>query len=208
MQAAIEALKALKSGNSRFVENVRSVEYTGTQANPQDHASSQQPFAIIVGCSDSRVPAETIFDQDLGSLFVVRIAGNIVSTSQLGSVEFAVQQFGSPLIVVLGHSNCGAVAATINQLNNPNDSLTPSVSAIVEHVSPAVKPLLQSAVKDDHDALLARAVRANVELGTNTLRNESTILKEYAAQGKLSVVGAEYSLDTGEVDFFDGVPEV
>jgi len=205
MQTALEALDTLKKGNERFVANVRDIEVMASQANSRDVAP-QKPVAIILGCSDSRVPAELVFDQGFGSLFVIRVAGNVVAPSQVGSVEFAVQSFDTPLVVVLGHSNCGAVAATINELERPDSSRTPNLYSIVDRISPAVATLLETPLKDDKDSLIAHAIRANIRLAADHLRHGSRMLEERVGQKKLLVVGAEYSLETGVVEFFDGLP--
>ncbi len=194
-QAALERLKA---GNRRFATDQR-LDHPLAQ-HRSDTVDAQQPFAIILGCSDSRVPAEHVFDQGLGDLFVIRVAGNIVAPSQIGSVEFAAAQFGSPLVVVLGHSNCGAVKATIAELRQEAASRSPNLRAIVDRVRPAVEPLLADA--RDEEELLDRAVRANVMTTVHQLRHGSEIIESLIEAGNLSVVGAEYSLATGEVDFF------
>jgi carbonic anhydrase len=173
-------------------------------ANPErrgELTSGQEPFAIILGCSDSRVPAEIIFDFSLGHLFVIRVAGNIVAPSQIGSIEFAAEQFGTRLVVVMGHENCGAVAATLDELNRPTESRSPNLSAIVDRIRPAVEPLTASGAEGA--ALLKQAVRANVRASVNQLQHGSEILKNQIRDDGLLVVGAEYSLKTGAVDFFD-----
>ncbi len=205
MQTALQALETLKTGNARFVGHVRDDKVMASQEN-RDDSGGQKPMAIILGCSDSRVPAELVFDQGFGSLFVVRVAGNVVAPPEVGSVEFAVQSFDTPLVVVLGHSNCGAVSATINALENPGGAVTPNIWSIVDRIKPAVSTLLETPLKDDKEALLAHAIRANVRLAADHLRHGSRLLEERIDSGKLLVVGAEYSLKTGEVEFFDGVP--
>jgi carbonic anhydrase len=162
----------------------------------------QEPFAIILGCSDSRVPAEIVFDQGLGDLFVIRVAGNIVAPSQIGSVEFAAAQFGTRLVVVMGHTRCGAILATLDQLQQPEDSQSPNLRSIVDRVRPSVEPLLRTDLRHDRDALVRRAVRANVDHSVNQLRHGSLILERMIDNGELRIVGAEYSLETGEVVFF------
>lgn len=168
--------------------------------------AGQSPFAIVLGCSDSRVPVEMVFDQGLGDLFVIRVAGNVVSPSQVGSVEFAAATFGTPLVVVLGHSTCGAVTATLEELQRPAENQSPNLRAIVERITPAVASLLETELKDRPEELIAKGVRANVRASAHGLRHGSRILEDLIAAGKLLVVGAEYDLATGAVDFFDGVP--
>lgn len=168
-------------------------------------ASGQAPFAIVLGCSDSRVPAEIVFDQGLGDLFVIRVAGNIVAPSQVGSVEFAAERFGTRLVVVLGHSMCGAVTATLEELGRPSGQSS-NLRSIVDRVRPSIEGLLATELRHDREALLRAAVRANIRASADHLRHGSRILEQLIAADGLLVVGAEYSLETGIVDFFDGVP--
>ena len=168
--------------------------------------TGRTPFAIILGCSDSRVPAEIVFDQGLGDLFVIRVAGNIVAPSQVGSVEFAAERFGTRLVVVLGHSSCGAILATIEELQRPTATQSRNLRSIVDRVRPAVEPLLATDLELDRDTLVRDAVRANVRVAASQLRHGSEILEQMIAKDDLLVVGAEYSLQTGIVDFFEGLP--
>lgn len=206
MITAIEALKRLQEGNRRFVSGaVRD----HSQRNPtlrNELVDGQEPFAIILGCSDSRVPAELVFDQGLGDLFVIRIAGNIVAPSQIGSIEFAAARFHTPLVVVLGHSRCGAVSATLEEITRPTENQSRNLHSIVERVRPSVEPLLATELRHDPQALICQAIRANVRVSADHLRHGSEILEQLIAQEKLLIVGAEYSLETGVVDFFEGVP--
>ena len=203
---ALEALRRLREGNDRFVANMRSHEPLVSDAKRAALVEGQEPFAIILGCSDSRVPAEIVFDQGLGDLFVIRVAGNIVAPSQIGSVEFAVSKFGTRLVVVMGHTQCGAIIATIDELTRGNDSPSKNISSIVDRVKPAVASLIDTDLRHHHDALLDAAVRANVRASVNQLRHGSEIIEKLIERDDLLVVGAEYSLETGVVDFFDGVP--
>ena len=207
MITAQEALQRLRDGNRRFISNVRSHESLASEARRAEVAAGQEPFAIILGCSDSRVPAEIVFDQGLGDLFVIRVAGNIVAPSQIGSVEFAADRFGTRLVVVLGHSQCGAILATIDELTRPTINQSRNLHSIVDRVRPAVEPLLRTELRHDPDALVRDAVRANVRISAGHLRHGSDILEHLIERHGLAVVGAEYSLETGVVDFFDGVPE-
>ncbi len=206
MNQAHIALQRLRDGNRRFVSNVQQRDSLAGEARRVEVAAGQAPFAIVLGCSDSRVPAEIIFDQGLGDLFVIRVAGNIVAPSQVGSVEFAAERYGTRLVVVLGHSQCGAILATIEALNRPTTNQSRNLHSIVDRVRPAVEPLLRSGPQRDPDALVRDAVRANVCISAGHLRSGSDILEQLIAKDGLIVVGAEYSLDTGVVDFFDGVP--
>ena len=204
---AREALERLREGNRRFVSGAWDGEALAGQARRAELVSAQAPFAIILGCSDSRVPAEIVFAQGLGDLFVIRVAGNIVAPSQVGSVEFAAEQFGSRLIVALGHSRCGAVEATLNELERPSAGRSPNLRSIVERIRPAVEPLLETEVPLSPEALMRHAVRANIRAAANQLRHGSPILERLIERERLWVVGAEYSLESGVVDFFDGLPE-
>jgi carbonic anhydrase len=168
-------------------------------------AKEQQPFAIILGCSDSRVPAEIVFDQGLGDLFVIRVAGNIVAPSQVGSVEFAAARFGTRLVVVLGHSRCGAILATLEELQQPAANQSRNLRSIVDRIRPSVEGLLKAGLSHDLDALVQHAVRANVDRSVDHLRHGSEVLEQLGQDAGLLVVGAEYSLETGVVEFFDGV---
>jgi carbonic anhydrase len=207
MVPALEALARLRVGNRRFATNV-SVHTERTGPDRRDELTGgQEPFAIILGCSDSRAPAELLFDQGLGDLFVIRVAGNIVASSQVASIEFAVESFGTRLVVVLGHSYCGAVQATIEELGLPPEKQHPNLRAIVDRIRPAVATLLETDLRDRPDELMHHAVRANIRASAGYLRNSSEILKRLVRQDRLLVVGAEYSLETGEVEFFDGLPE-
>lgn len=207
MIPARQALDRLREGNARFVADTPS-HATGTRrSHREDLVDGQAPFAIILGCSDSRVPAEIVFDQGLGDLFVIRVAGNIVAPSQVGSVEFAASKFNTRLVVVLGHSRCGAVEATLDELQRPSGRQSRALHSIVDRVRPSVEALLATDSRHDPVALIRDAVRANVRVSASQLRHGSELLESLIAREGLVVVGAEYSLDSGVVDFFDGVPE-
>lgn len=206
MIAAAEALERLREGNRRFVSAAGRGDAIIDARRRRELASGQEPFAIVLGCSDSRVPAEIVFDQGLGDLFVIRVAGNVVAPSQVGSVEFAAETFGTRLVVVLGHSGCGAVAATLEDLARPLDSRSRNIRSIVDRIRPAVEPLLAAGLADRPEVLAHEAVRANIRASAAHLRHGSQLLEQLIDEQELCVVGAEYSLDSGEVDFFDGVP--
>jgi carbonic anhydrase len=199
------ALDALREGNRRFVSELKLGAGVSRARRHELPAGQQEPFAIILGCSDARVPAEIVFDQGLGDLFVIRVAGNIVAPSGIGSVEFAAEAFGTRLVVVLGHSNCGAVHATLQQLARPWREQSRNLRSIVDRIRPAVEGLLQGA-SHDPAALEQLAVRANIRMSADHLRHGSEVLEQLILKDGLVVVGAEYSLETGVVDFFDGVP--
>lgn len=206
MIPAQEALTRLRDGNLRFASSVRRADALPNHDRITELAGGQEPFAIILGCADSRVPAEMIFDQGLGDLFVIRVAGNIVAPSQVGSVEFAAERFGTRLVVVLGHSQCGAITATLEELQRPTENQSPNLRSIVDRVRPSVEQLLKTELRHDLDALVDEAVRANIRASVNHLRHGSPMLEQFIRENRLLVVGAEYSLETGVVDFFDGVP--
>jgi len=208
MISGIEAFERLKAGNHRFASNVVSLTSLTSQTRRIELAAGQAPFAIILGCSDSRVPAEIVFDQGLGDLFVIRVAGNIVAPSQVGSVEFAAERYGTRLVVVLGHSQCGAILATLEALQRPAENQSRNLRSIVDRVRPSVEGLLETELRDDLDALVRRAVRANIRASADHLRHGSALLEQLIQDDGLLVVGAEYSLETGVVDFFDGTPPI
>ncbi len=204
MISAQEALDRLQEGNRRFVSSMQS---SGAQPDNYRRAltvKQQDPFAIILGCSDSRVPAEIVFNQGLGDLFVIRVAGNIVAPSQIGSVEFAASRFDIPLVVVLGHSQCGAVLATLEYLQEQSaQERSGHLRSIVDRIRPAVEHLFDSDDPLDPAELCEFAVRANVNGSVGQLRHGSRILEQLIDKKEICVVGAEYSLETGEVEFFD-----
>jgi carbonic anhydrase len=203
---ALAALRRLREGNGRFVADIRSLESLLSHTRRSQLAfAGQQPFAVILGCSDSRVPAETVFDQGLGDLFVIRVAGNVVAPSQIGSVEFAVERFGTRLVVVLGHSCCGAVLATIESLGRRTASGSRGLRSIIDRVRPLVTTLMEAGLAGER--LVQEAVRANVRTSADQLRHGSTLLEELIQRDGMLVIGAEYDLESGRVEFFDGVPE-
>lgn len=212
--SAAEALERLRAGNRRFAADRGGDDELTSRARRRELVAGQAPVAIVLGCSDSRVPAELVFDQGLGDLFVIRVAGNVVAPSLVGSVEFAAERFGTRLVVVLGHSGCGAVEATLEELERPSESRSPNLRSIVERIRPSVETVVETVVetaieserRSGRDALLERAVRANIRASADHLRHGSEILERLIREDGLMVVGAEYSLESGVVDFFDGVP--
>ena len=206
MISATEALTQLREGNARFASNVSGSDPFLNQHRRAELTRRQEPFAIVLGCSDSRVPAELVFDQGLGDLFVIRVAGNIVAPSQVGSVEFAAARFGTRLVVVLGHSQCGAIDATLEELRRPTENQSRNLRTIVDRIRPSVEGLLSTDLGHNEEALVRQAVRANIRASADHLRHGSEVLEQLIQNEGLLVVGAEYSLDTGVVDFFDGVP--
>jgi len=206
MISAHDALERLKKGNTRFVTDLPNNSIHTGLVNRRLSTDEQEPIAIILGCSDSRVPAEIVFDQGLGDLFVIRVAGNIVAPSQIGSIEFAAERFSTQLVVVLGHTDCGAILATLEELGHPVENQSPNLRAIVDRVRPSVEPLLTTELRNKPEELVSRAVRENIRASANQLRTGSQILENLIQQNELVVVGAEYSLETGVVEFFDGLP--
>ena len=204
-QTAQQALQLLKQGNARFVESLKNPNATllASNALTQEH----NPFAIILGCSDARVPAEIVFDQGLGDLFVIRVAGNVVAPSQIGSVEFATEKFGTKLVVVLGHSHCGAVTACVETLINPDQYFSPNLQSIVDRIRPSVYNLHEIYTANGNeiivDELIARGIKANVRMSVSQLKHGSRILEDAVDSGNLMIVGANYDLETGKVQFFE-----
>ena len=199
MISATDAIERLRDGNRRFVSGESTIEESIRQTKRGDLVAGQNPFAIVLACSDSRAPVELVFDQGLGDLFVIRVAGNVVAPSQVGSVEYAAAELGTRLVVVLGHSNCGAVDATLKELRREQAHRSPNLRAIVDRIRPAVEPLL---AKDEHTSL-QDAVIANVFRSVERLHHGSAIVEKMVASGDLVIVGAEYSMESGVVTFLD-----
>jgi carbonic anhydrase len=204
MDTAREALIRLREGNYRFISKMSGSDEFATHTRPSELPQVPEPFAIILGCSDARVPAEIIFDQGLGDLFVIRVAGNIVSPSQVGSVEFAAGRYGTRLVVVLGHSQCGAIAATLEELQRPAET-SQNLLSIVNRVRPSMEGLFATDLRHNLYELVRQATRANIRASVDHLRHGSQLLEQLIQQSGLLVVGAEYSVETGAVEFFDGV---
>ena len=203
MISASDALERLREGNRRFVAGEHTIDELASGIRRKAVVSGQRPIATILGCSDSRVPVEVVFDQGFGDLFVIRVAGNIVAPSQVGSVEFAAERLGTRLVVVLGHTRCGAVTATLEDLQRPASNQSWNMNSIVSRIRPSVEGLLETELRHDHELLIDKAVRANVRASVNQLRHGSDVLELLIRRDGLRVVGAEYSLETGIVDFFD-----
>jgi carbonic anhydrase len=204
--SAQAALALLRDGNQRFVTEATRSDTVESRARRLELTAGQEPFAAILGCSDSRVPVEIVFDQGLGDLFVIRVAGNIVAPSLIGSVEFAAEQFGTRLVVVLGHTRCGAIETTLEQLQRPVENQSHNLHSIVDFIRPGIVGLLSTDLKNNHDALVREACRANIRASVNHLRHGSDIIENLIQNAGLMVVGAEYSLETGVVDFFENMP--
>lgn len=205
-QRARDALNRLRQGNRRFVAGEH-VSIEAPERRPR-LVEEQHPFAIILGCADSRAPAELVFDQGLGDLFVIRVAGNVVAPSLIGSIEYAAEVFGTRLVVVMGHSHCGAVQAAVQELDRPTELRSPNLRSIVERIRPSIETVRDVAGPEiDRDTLVSKAIRANVRASVTQLRASSTLLERLIEDDALLIVGAEYALATGVVEFFEGVPE-
>ncbi len=204
MITANAALQRLKEGNDRFVKGQTSHVEAVDRIHRGESVDTQSPFAIVLACSDARVPIELVFDQGIGDLFVIRVAGNIVASSQVGSVEYAAQQFGTNLVLVLGHTNCGAVIATLNELARRERHRSPNLRAIVDRIRPAIEPVILHHEMGEGDEVLRDAVRANIKASVERLSHGSRVLERLVGDGDLVIVGAEYSVESGAVEFFDG----
>ncbi len=203
-QEALSVLERLKMGNERYVASLANAEASSTvPVLTHEH----NPMAVILGCSDARVPVEIVFDQGLGDLFVIRVAGNVVAPSQIGSVEFAVEKFDTKLVVVLGHSHCGAVTACVEALISPDQYYTPNLQSIVDRIRPSVYNLHEIASASERDIdmheFIDRAIRANVRMSVSQLKHGSRFLEDMVNSGELMIVGAEYDLATGKVHFLE-----
>lgn len=203
---ALEALASLQEGNIRFTQDINGNDIEMNAAQRTALVEKQDPIAIILGCADARVPAELVFDQNLGDLFVVRVAGNIAKPTQIGSIEYAVHHLGTRLIVVLGHSSCGAVAATVDAVQSSSQAPSPGLDSLISTITLAVKTVMSNNTDIDSETLIAKSVRENVSNSVKALQSNSDILKDVIQNDGLLVVGAEYNLATGAVDFFDGMP--
>jgi carbonic anhydrase len=200
--SAAEAIRILKEGNARYVEGQARHPHQGRERRALTSAQGQHPLAVILGCSDSRVPPAIIFDQGLGDLFVVRVAGNVAATDEIGSIEYAVDHLNTPLVVVLGHTQCGAVTAVLKGAKLP-----PNIATLVEPIKPAV-----AQAKADHpgaapDVLLTAAITDNVWQAIADMLEQSPILREKVKAGQVKVVGALYDIDTGKVKWLGPHPD-
>jgi carbonic anhydrase len=192
-----EVLASLREGNRRFVAG----QGNAFRRWHPGLVDGQWPVAVVLGCADSRAPAEYVFDQGLGDLFVVRVAGNIVAPSLVGSVEFAASEFGTRLVVVMGHTHCGAVRATLRALARAGGPDSRNLRSIVDCIAPHVGHLVDSNLEGDE--LMAQAVRANVLAASRELRQSSALIHELADRGRIAIVAAVYDLATGVVTFLD-----
>jgi carbonic anhydrase len=203
MISAEEAIKRLREGNRRFVDGETENDSSANHFQRPNMAGGQNPFAIVLACSDSRVPTELIFDQGIGDLFVIRVAGNVVAPSQIGSIEYAATQFDTRVVVVLGHSNCGAIIATLKELAKKEDHRSPNLRAIVDRIRPGVEPILAEHKDDESELVIAEAVRANIGRSVEQLKHGSLIIENMIDRGILEIIGAEYSIETGIIEFHE-----
>lgn len=198
-----QALQQLKDGNQRFVAGKSTFSRNLTLQRRGEVVHSQSPWAIILTCSDSRVPAEPIFDCSFGDLFVIRVAGNIAAPTQLGSIEFAVKEFKTPLILVLGHSQCGAIGATLSAVKANQSTGSVALQSIVDAISPAVKHAITVKPQGTEDSIKDIAIRTNIQNSMEALSAGSDIVRQALSESRLKIAGAHYSLATGQVEFFD-----
>ena len=196
---AAEAMRRLRDGNDRFVSGESTQQPVAY--SERDVPDPQQPFAIVIACSDSRVPVEMLFDQGVGELFVIRVAGNVVAASQRGSIEYAVDVLGARLIVVLGHSRCGAVGQALEDVINDHGGRGENLGFLLDRIQPAMAELVANNRGQDIEALTEKAIRVNVRASIQALEASSSRLRKYIDSGDLEIRGAEYSLETGEVEF-------
>ncbi|MEM8487607.1 MAG: carbonic anhydrase [Bacteroidota bacterium] len=193
MTQAKEGLARLKAGNAKYVGGQSRIDRSKLAERRGELVGGQAPYAIVLGCADSRVPVEMVFDEGPGDLFVIRVAGNIAGPQQIGSIEYAVGILGTPLLVVLGHQGCGAVAATLAEVREPSGSLTAGLVSIVDAIKPSIAGI------DELEA----AVVANVKHTIAELVVQSPLLEAAVAEERLQICGAVYALDTGRVAFLD-----
>jgi carbonic anhydrase len=201
--SAADALLRMREGNERFATHVVSVDALARRLSRETLAHEARPFAIVLGCSDARAPAELVFDQGLGDLFVIRVAGNVVSPSQIGSVEFAAERYRARLVVVMGHTRCGALEATLDAIEGKGAPTSTNVMSIVQRVRPAIETVMDAGVGLDRASVLRKAVRANVRTSVEHLRHGSAVLEDLIQRDGLAVVAAEYDVESGRVVFFD-----
>lgn len=200
---ADQALERLKRGNVRFATGASRRGSLDPRVQREATVDGQHPIAAVLGCSDSRVPVDMVFDQDLGDLFVIRVAGNIAAPSQIGSMEFAAAKFGTRLVVVLGHTRCGAVKAAVEELRKPLADPSPNLRAIMDRIQPAVRELVTAKPGANIDDLVEQAVKVNVQRAAQDLRGSSSVIEKLIEEQGLRIVGATYALETGYVEFFD-----
>ncbi|MEO0367592.1 MAG: carbonic anhydrase [Pseudomonadota bacterium] len=195
------ALAKLQQGNELFVETLKNDSTPSLVLDQAKANSPQRPFAVILSCADSRVPPEHIFNCGLGELFTIRVAGNLVAPTLVGSIEFACESFGTPLVVVMGHSQCGAVNATLDALINKTEAPSPGLESIVQRISVGIKDLVDEASNKSVEALMPQAIDVNIDHSVQKIIERSVLLEKRVENQELEIVGANYSLETGRVEF-------
>jgi carbonic anhydrase len=200
--SAGEALRLLKEGNGRYVDGKLQHPHQDRARRALTTAQGQHPLATVLTCSDSRVPAEIIFDQGIGDIFVVRVAGNVAATDEIGSIEYAVDHLATPVVVVMGHTQCGAVTAVVD-----DSKLPPNIATLVEPIKPAVEKAREANPQAAKDVLLKAAITANVWQAVEDMLRLSPIIREKVRDGKAQVVGALYDLDSGQVQWLGPHPD-
>ncbi len=197
---ADKALELLAEGNKNYTKgDLHHLEQMSASKTRTSLAKVQHPYAIIVSCSDSRVPPEILFDKGLGEIFVIRVAGNVVAPHELGSIEYAAEHLGSTLIMVLGHERCGAVTAAVDAKGKPEGN----IGSIVDSIAPAVEKAHKKNPAANHADLVETSVNENVRLVAQNILGQSPVIKKLAAEGKVKVVGAKYDLDEGTVQMIN-----
>lgn len=204
--SAEEALERLRQGNQRYVSDQPKRAVLGRQTLREELARGQSPFAVVLGCADSRAPAEIVFDQDVGDLFVIRVAGHVVAPAEVGSIEFAAAVLGARLVVVMGHSNCGAVKATLEQVRAPDPGLSPNLLALVDRIRPSILPILERVGDASEADVMEAAVRANVFGAVEAVNAQSPTIARLVREEGLRIVGAKYDLESGTVEFLTDGP--
>ncbi|MBA4356587.1 MAG: carbonic anhydrase [Desulfovibrio sp.] len=199
---ADEALKLLKDGNARYVAAQSTHSHQGADRRAETVTGGQHPFATIIGCSDSRAPLEVIFDQGVGDIFVVRVAGNVAGSDELGTVEYGVGHLGTPVVLVLGHTACGAVTAAAQ-----NAKVHGNIPFLINQIKPAVAKAKAASPTASGDELVSRAITANVWLTIENIFRKSEEVREFVTKGKLLVVGGVYDLHSGQVSWLGAHPD-
>jgi len=196
-----EALSRLKEGNTRYIGGAAVGPRQDAARRHETTVGGQHPFATVLTCADSRVPVEVVFDQGVGDIFTVRVAGNVANTDEIGTIEYGAEHLGVPLVVVLGHTKCGAVTAVVK-----NEHVTENIGKLVAPIVPAVDGVKKRFASADMDELISRSIEANVWQAIADMYAKSPLLKKMAADGKIKVVGALYDIDSGDVHWFGEHP--
>lgn len=200
---SIQVIEDLKAGNQRFLSGTSTQTSQSSLKKLKEFASKGQfPKAIVLCCSDSRAPVEMIFDQDIGDLFVIRVAGNIIAPSLVGSIEFAASLYGTNVVLVMGHTQCGAVTATLNHIENPQTISSENIHDIVSRIKPHIFTISQMH-EISHDHKLELAVEANVLASVSQLSHSSRLIEALVDEGSMKILGAVLDLNSGKVEFLE-----